>query len=444
MKKNNVLAGRCSRFIKQALFACALLLSVSSVAQDADINRVWIDTDVTQGDELGITVHVDFSVDGMLGQTIRCVAFFYDMELKAMPSTAEGYMTTSDNLCVSDKDQSIYESCRWTDFPLFVPYKVMNLYSEPQVLHCLVCVRDNAGNTMAMSGYEFFIVDPQTLVKRQPNGVTSYTTRHGDGTATIRNESWCKVCSGLGTCSACYGRGGRPIGYNWHTCYSCKGRAVCQSCNGTGKFTTSFTTNRSMDHGRLVKIYNYALECYNSENYSKAFAIFNSLWFTKNSGVQNMLGVCYKTGHGVDKDYAAAIRWYRLAVAQGDDAAQSNLGRCYRDGEGVAQDYYEAARLFRLSAEQGCDAGQYHLGLCYEDGEGVAQDYNEALRLYRLASAQGYAAASLRLGYCYVYGVGVAKDYDEAERWYRLALEQGSEMAESMLKLLQQMRTANL
>lgn len=420
------------------------LVSLASVAQDADIDRVWIDTDVTQGDQLGITVHVDFSVDGMLGQTIKCVAFFYDMDLNALPSTAEGYSTTNDKLCVSDKDQSIYESCRWTDFPLFVPYKVMNLHAEPQVLHCLVCVRDAAGNTMAKSGYEFIIVDPQMSVKRHSNGVTSYTTRHSDGTVTIRNESRCGVCSGLGRCSACYGRGGRHIGYNWYTCFSCNGRAVCRTCGGTGKITTSFTSNRSMDSNRLEKMYNYAFECYESENYSKAFAIFNSLGFTKRSEVQNILGVCYETGHGVEKDYAAAVKWYRLAVAQGDAAAQSNLGQCYRDGEGVTQDDYEAARLFRLSAEQGCDAGQYNLGYCYEKGEGVAQDYNEALRLYRLASGQGYAAASFRLGHCYAYGEGVAKDYDEAERWYRLAIGQGSKRAETMLKLLSQMRELNL
>jgi len=52
-------------------------------------------------------------------------------------------------------------------------------------------------------------------------------------------------------------------------------------------------------------------------------------------------------GDGVSQDYAEAVRWYRLAVDQGNAGAQNNLGVMYKNGEGVLQDYAEAVRLYR-------------------------------------------------------------------------------------------------
>ena len=43
----------------------------------------------------------------------------------------------------------------------------------------------------------------------------------------------------------------------------------------------------------------------------------------------------YGTGHGVPQDDAEAVRWYRLAVVQGDADAQFNLGWMYENGRGV-------------------------------------------------------------------------------------------------------------
>jgi TPR repeat protein len=65
-----------------------------------------------------------------------------------------------------------------------------------------------------------------------------------------------------------------------------------------------------------------------------------------------MLGVCYENGTGVDQDHAAAVRWYRLAAAQGYASAQYSLGVCYGKGAGVEQDHTEAVRLCRLAANQ--------------------------------------------------------------------------------------------
>jgi hypothetical protein len=69
----------------------------------------------------------------------------------------------------------------------------------------------------------------------------------------------------------------------------------------------------------------------------------------------------------------------------------------FDEGQGVAKDYAEAVRLYRLAAAQGDADAQYALGNMFEYGKGVAKKKAEAIRLYRLAAAQGLAAASAAL-----------------------------------------------
>ena len=70
------------------------------------------------------------------------------------------------------------------------------------------------------------------------------------------------------------------------------------------------------------------------------------------ANAQNNLGVMYEMGHGVPKDPAEAVKWYRCAADQDDIHAQHNLGNMYESGQGVAQDYAEAVAWFRKAAEQ--------------------------------------------------------------------------------------------
>jgi hypothetical protein len=49
-------------------------------------------------------------------------------------------------------------------------------------------------------------------------------------------------------------------------------------------------------------------------------------------------------GRGVPQNNAEALKWLRLAAAQGDAEAQNNLGSMYGSGRGVPQDYAEALK----------------------------------------------------------------------------------------------------
>lgn len=91
---------------------------------------------------------------------------------------------------------------------------------------------------------------------------------------------------------------------------------------------------------------------------------------------QAFLGFCYCTGMGVTKDWSQGV----VAAAQGHASTQTNLGLCYEYGHGVAQNAGEAVKWHRLAAAQG-DI------YCYERGVGITQDLKKALQYYELAAA---------------------------------------------------------
>jgi TPR repeat protein len=57
---------------------------------------------------------------------------------------------------------------------------------------------------------------------------------------------------------------------------------------------------------------------------------------------------CYGT-----KDDNTAVKWWKLAVEQGNASAQTNLGFMYNKGKGVLQDYTRAHMRYNIAASSG-------------------------------------------------------------------------------------------
>lgn len=129
------------------------------------------------------------------------------------------------------------------------------------------------------------------------------------------------------------------------------------------------------------------------DNPSKAISILLMAAEQGHGPSMREIGEHYRTGRGIDRNYAEAVRWFRLAVGQKDINAQISLGFMYENGHGIQQDYAEAFRLYRLAAEQGNDLAQFNLANMYYNGWGVRENRTEAFRLYRLAAAQGLVVA---------------------------------------------------
>ncbi len=165
-------------------------------------------------------------------------------------------------------------------------------------------------------------------------------------------------------------------------------------------------------------------------NYEKAVKWWNQSAEQGFAPAQFALATCYFSGIGIEENYGEAIKWYRMAAEQELLPAQHSLAICYLNGKGVEQDHEEAVQWFRKAAEQGYVPAQGDLGSCYRSGMGVEQNYREAIKWYRKAAEQGYAVAQNDLGSCYKEGKGVLKDNWEAVKWYRKAAEQGLELAQ--------------
>ena len=162
------------------------------------------------------------------------------------------------------------------------------------------------------------------------------------------------------------------------------------------------------------------------------------LWYRRSAEqgdarAQGSLGSMYVNATGVPRDDEEGLKWFRRAAEQGGARGQNGLGYMYWNGRVVRRDDEEAVRWFRRSAEQGHAPGQRNLGWMYENGRGVRRDHEEAVRWYRRAAEKGHALGQYTLGLMYELGRGVPRDRVEAARWYTLAAEQGHEEARKRL-----------
>lgn len=226
------------------------LISISLLGQEATINKVWVDSDVTKNQEKGIVVHTDFNVKGMLGKTIKYIVFFYDKDKNPISSESKGYRTTNNTLCAYSEDIATYENTRWKDYDLFIPYNVMNLELGTHEYYCFACIRDAESNSLTTSDWINFTLNIKQTCKKLPDGRTLYITYNADGSTTYKEEVPCYSCNSKGKCTTCNGQGGRWIGYGlnskWRPCMRCFGKFVCYSCKGQGK--TTFIHNIKNGH----------------------------------------------------------------------------------------------------------------------------------------------------------------------------------------------------
>jgi len=88
-------------------------------------------------------------------------------------------------------------------------------------------------------------------------------------------------------------------------------------------------------------------------------------------------------------DYASAARLLPPLAAAGNPSAQATLGMMYNQGAGVVQDFQQAMKWWKLAAAQGNALAQINLGLRYS----VTQDFVRAGMWLNVAGAQGYPRA---------------------------------------------------
>ena len=95
--------------------------------------------------------------------------------------------------------------------------------------------------------------------------------------------------------------------------------------------------------------YQKGLDAAQNGNYTAALKEWRPLAEQGHSESQFVLGLLYRNGKGVEKDFSTAIKWYLLAAENGHAKAQAKLGYMYVNGEGVNKNYVRAYMWGRIS-----------------------------------------------------------------------------------------------
>jgi SEL1 protein len=170
------------------------------------------------------------------------------------------------------------------------------------------------------------------------------------------------------------------------------------------------------------------------------------------------MGHLYHAGsHGVPRDCAAAMHWFRSAAHQGDAMGHTNLGfvqlrsRRYREalrslrrgtkhrdasawaglayahlyGLGVPQSDERAAKCMWLAARLGHLDSIYNLGALTLGGRGVPKSVSQGFRFLSVAAEFQHPQAQLVVGRMVRLGLGVRKDCATAQFFLKHAADGG-------------------
>lgn len=209
-------------------------------------------------------------------------------------------------------------------------------------------------------------------------------------------------------------------------------KAAVPTTNTSAAASASASTSPHVDYSKMTpeQLCNEASKYYNgtngvTQNYKKAFEIYEQAAKKGSARAQYYLGEIYEDGNGTEKDRIVAYQWYKKAADNGDAIACNRLGNLFYSGETVPQDYSTAFSWFKQSAEKGYKWGQFNFGNMYYNGKGCKQDYEKAIAWYQKAAEQNVPNALNKLGLCYDNGYGVPEDNVKAVEYFKKAAELG-------------------
>ena len=144
-------------FCSIALLLCIGALSDDALfAQSVTFHSSWVEFDKEENGELGMRIHYDFSVNNMLNEKLKMAVFIYTSEKEWAKSYRDNYKTTSGSVCATANGTAIYESSRWKDFVLFIPYNAMPVAKPGVTYSYTMAVRKMDDSTIQQDGFHEF------------------------------------------------------------------------------------------------------------------------------------------------------------------------------------------------------------------------------------------------------------------------------------------------
>lgn len=180
-------------------------------------------------------------------------------------------------------------------------------------------------------------------------------------------------------------------------------------------------------------------------------------WFESSSEHESsssyQIGTMFLDGVGKPKDVKKAIEWLEKSEKQNHLGARFKLARIYRwHKEEEYRNFAEALRLYKLLAESGYREARRQLGLIYLQGTGTPIDYEAAFKWLKLAADQGSLNAQHRLALMYIDNeIPATEDksintrHEQALKLLMLATKNGKlESFDTIKKLAKKVRTVDL
>lgn len=137
----------------------------------------------------------------------------------------------------------------------------------------------------------------------------------------------------------------------------------------------------------------------------------------------------HEFGELVPRNPREAFRLNLIAAEKGRTWSALHVAEAYHDGHGVERDFAKAARWFQVAADDPKFSmnffAKYGLAFMYLDGRGVPQDIARALQLLRESSAGRDAEAMELLGTLELLAMGTPANAEAAARHFNASAEFG-------------------
>lgn len=121
-------------------------------------------------------------------------------------------------------------------------------------------------------------------------------------------------------------------------------------------------------------------------------------------------------------EWLPALLGFQVLADGGDPVAQAYIGVMYREGLGIKKDFEEAEKWLTMGAKNGNAWAQHQLGWMYARAEITDdRDFESAVKLWQEAAEGGNTGAQVDLAVMYWRGEGAPKNMVMAYVWLKLA-----------------------
>ncbi|MCM1177020.1 MAG: hypothetical protein NC308_00835 [Clostridium sp.] len=123
------------------------------------IKKVWTDYNIWHSNQKGMMIHINFTANGLKNHKIEVAAYFMFSDGTSLNDYDGYYHTTDGKVSTGDTSTVTYDSSRWDDYQLFMPYEQLHLGSGSYSLKFMIQIHDKTtGKTIAVSEDQEFTI----------------------------------------------------------------------------------------------------------------------------------------------------------------------------------------------------------------------------------------------------------------------------------------------